>query len=398
MENIFADRMKNVPKSFIREILKVTESPEIISFAGGLPNPRLFPAEQIKQASIRVIEKNGTEALQYSTTEGHKGLREYIADRYQKRYGYKVDPTEILITNGSQQAIDLMGKVIVNENDGVILERPGYLGAIQALSLYRPEFRPVPLENDGIDIKLFEEALKKPKTKMFYAVPSFHNPSGITYSAQKRERMAEMLLNRGVLLLEDDPYGEIRFIGEDIKPVKFLMGDMAVHLGSFSKIFAPAFRLGWIYAPKEIMKRINTAKQAADLHTNYFSQCLLYEYLTHNDLDAHIAGIKAAYRSQRGAMVAALEEKFGDAVSFTRPEGGLFLWMTLPDGLKAMDFINIALKHKVAFVPGNPFYVDGGGDNTLRLNYSSVDEETIRTGVGRLFEAYEETLASMSGH
>ncbi|MGZ7135734.1 MAG: aminotransferase-like domain-containing protein [Methanobacterium sp.] len=382
MKYLFADRMKNVHKSFIREILKVTEEPDVISFAGGLPNPKSFPVKEIDGAVNKVLSRNGDEVLQYSTTEGYLPLREYIAERYLKK-GLKVDPDEILITNGSQQGIDLISKVFLNKGDEVLVENPTYLAAIQSFGLFEPQFKSVTLLEDGVDVNALRRMLDKNKIKLFYSVTNFQNPTGITYSGQKRKEIAKILKDELTIFVEDDPYGEIRFLGEELPPVKAYL-DNSVLLGSFSKIISPGMRLGWMVANSEIMEKIIIAKQASDLHSNYFTQRVVYQYLTHNNVDEHIEKIKKMYRNQRNLMVSMIEEYFPENVKYTKPEGGMFLWVTLPEELYSMDLFELAIKENVAFVPGKAFFTDGSGDNTLRLNFSNSDEEKIKEGIKRL--------------
>ena len=385
----FARRMESVQKSFIREILKVTASPEIISFAGGLPNPATFPTLAIGRATEAVLSGEGKAALQYSTTEGYPPLREYIARRYAAK-GVRVNPENILITSGSQQGLDLVAKVLLDEGDRVVIESPGYLGAIQALSMFQPRLVPIAMEQDGIDTEQLAEALDSVNPKLFYSVTNFQNPSGITYSAEKRRRVAELMRRRDTVLVEDDPYGELRFMGDDMPHMGALMDGNMVMLGSFSKIFSPGMRLGWVCAPGDIMERLITAKQACDLHTNSFSQRVLLRYLRDNDIDAHIAGIRSLYRAQRGVMVDAIERHFPAGTEFTKPEGGMFLWVTLPGGLTALELFDRAIQRGVAFVPGDPFYVNRSNVPTMRLNYTNSDEADIERGIARLGEAIGE--------
>lgn len=390
MGKLFADRMNNVHKSFIREILKVTEDPDIISFAGGLPHPKSFPVEEIKEAVTRVLSTCGEEILQYSTTEGYRPLREYIAQRYLKS-GLKVDPDEILITNGSQQGIDLTGKVFLNNGDKVLVENPTYLAAIQSFGLLGAEFKSVPLLEDGVDTDALTKILDENDIKLFYSVTNFQNPSGITYSRKKREKLAEILKDRDTVFVEDNPYGEIRFLGEDVPPVKSYLED-SVLFGSFSKTISPGMRLGWIVAPEEVMEKLIIAKQACDLHSNYFTQRVVYQYLSDNDVDQHIEKIKEMYRRQRNLMVEMIGEHFPDGVEYTRPEGGMFLWVTLPEGLSSLELFDLAIKENVAFVPGKAFFTDGSGDNTLRLNFSNSSEEKIEEGISRLGKAIKKLM------
>ena len=382
----YADRMGNIKKSFIREILKVTADPDVISFAGGLPSPVSFPVEEIDAASHKVLSEDGRNALQYSTTEGYLPLRQFIAERYMKRQGIKVDADEILITNGSQQGLDLIAKVFINKGDDIIIERPGYLGAIQALSVFEPMFHAVDLLEDGIDIEKLGEAVETLNAKMFYSVPNFQNPSGITYSEQKRKQTAQIIKSSDTVMIEDDPYGELRFIGQDMPSMKAFLKD-AVLLGSFSKIVSPGIRLGWIVAKEEIMEKLIVVKQAADLHSNYFSQRVVYQYLQDNDIDGHISKIRALYKQQRNCMVDMIEKYFPAEVKTTKPEGGMFLWAQLPKGCSSLELLEIAAQKNVVFVPGDPFYVNENCVNTMRLNYTNSSPEMIEEGIKRLGNA-----------
>jgi len=380
----FADRMLKVHKSFIREILKVTDNPEVISFAGGLPNPLFFPVKEIAEATAKVFEKNGPEILQYRTTEGHPQLREFISERYRKVRGLDISPHEILLTTGSQQGLDLIGKVFLNKDDRVLLERPAYLGAIQAFGIFEPTFTMVPMLDDGIDVGVLSEKCRALKPKLMYAVPNFQNPSGITYSDSTRRAAAEVLSENQTLFIEDDPYGELRFMGEQVPSVRSYLENHTILLGSFSKVMAPGLRVGWICAKPEIMEKLIIAKQGSDLHSDSLAQWVAYQYLLDNDLDEHISKIRAAYGRQRDCMVRMIEKYCPHDIKCTKPEGGMFLWITLPDGYDSLDLFEHAIKQDVAFVPGHPFYVDGGGASTLRLNFSNSSEERIEEGIKRL--------------
>lgn len=386
MSNKFARRMNTVHRSFIREILKVTADPEIISLAGGLPNPELFPVEAMDQASREVFEEIGASALQYSTTEGDAALRGIIAKRYANR-GLTVNPNDILVTTGSQQILDICAKVFLDKGDKVVIERPGYLGAIQAFSIFEPEFVTISLENDGPNLVELEEALKG-GAKCFYAVPNFQNPSGVSYSLEKRKAVAELMDKYDVLFVEDDPYGELRFMGEELPNVFSFCNKPGILCGSFSKIAAPGFRIGWVVAPeKEVYDKLVIAKQASDLHTSTVAQTIMRRYMETNDIEAHVGLIKERYGRQRDCMVEMIRKYFPEGVTTTEPEGGMFLWVTLPEGFSSMDLFDVAIKEKVAFVPGRPFYVDGTGENTLRLNFSNADEVKIEEGIKRLGKA-----------
>jgi len=389
----FTQRIQNTPKSFIREILKVTQDPSITSFAGGLPNPGLFPIEALQEAARETLGTAGARALQYSTTEGHLELRTWIANRY-ARHGVTVDPDQVLITTGSQQCLDLMGKLFIEKGDEVVLERPSYLGTIQAFTMFEPRFVTVDLEADGPNLEQVEARLATGAPKLFYAVPNFQNPSGLTYSKAKREELGRLLQKYPeTIFIEDDPYGELRFSGEHHKPVFAYTEGRSVMLGSFSKITVPGFRLGWMVAPPEIIRLAVKAKQAADLHSSTFNQFIISEYLKHNSIDDHIAKISERYGAQAKAMVAALEREAPAEVSFTRPEGGMFSWVQLPQGKgSCMDLFEKAIEQKVAFVPGMPFYTDGTGQDTLRLNFSNATEEVIDSGITRLCACMKDFL------
>lgn len=384
MEVQFADRINKVKKSFIREVLKVTQDPSYISFAGGLPNPASFPVQEISDASVNVLKEDGADALQYSTTEGYLPLRNAIAARYGKRFGMKAGPENIVITNGSQQGLDLLGKLLLNPGDSVLFERPGYFGAIQALSFYEPDFCSVPLLEDGVDLEALENILKAKRPKLFYIVPNFQNPSGLTYSSENREKAAALLKKYGTLLVEDDPYGELRFSGKEEPPVSSFMEGTGIMLGSFSKIVSPAMRLGWICAAPEIIDKLVITKQAADLHTNYFAQRVVQRYLADNDLDEHIVKIRDMYCERCGCMAAMVDQYFPYEVQCTRPEGGMFMWVTLPDGLSSWDLVKLAMEAKVIFVPGSEFYVDDPDLRTFRMNYTNSDADVIEAGISRL--------------
>jgi 2-aminoadipate transaminase len=380
----FASRMAKTPKSFIREILKVTANPEIISFAGGLPNPALIDVDGIRKAAAAVLEQEGRNVLQYSTTEGYLPLRQYIADRYKKRLGMSVTPEEILITNGSQQCLDLIGKIFIDPGDHISIERPGYLGAIQAFSLYEPVFHPIMLHEDGPDPGVLAQVLDTWPVRLFYGVPNSQNPSGITYTGKRRRELASVLKKKNTLFVEDDAYGELNFGGETMPSMREFLPDQTIITGSFSKILAPGMRLGWVVAPREIMESIIIAKQASDLHSNYLSQRIAYEYLCQQDIDDHIRKIRTAYKNQRDCMIQVIAEKFPESVTYTRPQGGIFIWVTLPEECSSMEVFENALEENVAVLPGTPFYIDGGGTSTMRLNFSNSTDEKIITGVGRL--------------
>lgn len=393
---MFSNRISNVPKSFIREILKVSADPSIISFAGGLPNRDLFPLENIKAATNKVFDDVGPDVLQYSNSEGYLGLREIIAKRYKSFYSLDISVENILITNGSQQGLDLLGKIFLNEGDSVAIEEPGYLGAIQAFGVYKADFLPVPVSEGGMNIAALKAVLETNSPKMIYTVPNFQNPSGITYTNENRQEVANILKGSGVFLIEDNPYAELRYNGSNKKSFMELLPEQTILLGTVSKTIVPSFRLGWIVTPDKVMEKLLIAKQAADLHTNYFCQRIVDQFLNDYSLDDHIEKIKTLYYSKKLIMVEAIKKYFPEGINFTDPEGGMFLWVTLPEGMSSMDLFNLALKKNVAFVPGDPFYTDKttkkGCINTLRLNYTNSDEETIKKGIKLLGECIREML------
>ena len=389
----FSERILNTPASFIREILKVIQQDDIISFAGGLPNPVSFPKEELKQSMERVIDQFGDEVFQYSSTEGYRPLREWVAKRYRDEYGMDVQADDVLITTGSQQALDLMGKVLINPGDALAIEEPGYLGAIQAFTVFEPHFCPVPLLDDGIDLDRLEQILEERNVKLLYTVPNFQNPTGLTYSVEKRKALCALLNRYSAYLIEDDPYGQLKFEGEVFPHIGSFGLKKSVLFGTISKIITPGMRLGWICTKdRELMQHLVTAKQAADLHSNIFAQYAVYDYLMNHELNEHIGKIKALYKEQSDAMLQAMKDFFPDTVTYTMPKGGMFVWGSLPEGESSLELFDRAMKEKVAFVPGNPFYVDDQKPvPTFRLNYTNSEPEVIREGIrrlGRLMESY----------
>jgi 2-aminoadipate transaminase len=385
MHITYSDRILNTPKSFIREILKVTEESDVISFAGGLPNPISFPVEELMESVNRVMKEEGSKVFQYATTEGLRPLREYIAKRYFEKHQLSVAAEDILITTGSQQGLDLIGKVLINPGDAVLLEKPGYLGAIQAFSMYEPTFIQVDLLEDGMDTKQLKEELGKQPIKLIYTVPNFQNPTGLTYSKERREEMTEALSSYPTILIEDDPYGELCFNGNSLPYMAINRMEHSVLFGSFSKIITPGMRIGWVCTKnKELMSHLVTAKQASDLHTNIFCQYILNDYLRHNDLDKHIEKIRSLYEEQCSSMLKAVDEHFPKAASVTRPNGGMFIWAELPKENNSLELFQKAMKENVSFVPGNPFYTSGDIQSTLRLNYTNSNPEVIEEGIKRL--------------
>jgi 2-aminoadipate transaminase len=382
-QTLFADRMNTIPKSFIREILKVTSQPDVISFAGGLPNPLSFPSKEICASALHVLTEDSSSVLQYAVSEGYLPLREYLSKRYIEK-GIPVSPEEILITNGSQQGLDLCGKIFLNEGDKVLMEAPSYLGAIQAFSAYQPEFLSVKIQEDGVDTKQLSEMLWEHDIKLFYGIPNFQNPTGISYSDEKRKEVAELLKKTNTIFIEDDPYGEIRFSGEALSPIKKYLPDQTILLGSFSKIVAPGLRMGWVVAKKEFIEKLIIAKQAADLHSNFLSQRILYHLLSNFDIDKHTKRISELYRKQKDYMIDMIQIHFPKEIKYTNPYGGMFIWLTLPDYMDAQEILKESTILKVAFVPGETFFVNEEGKNTIRLNFSNSKKEETEEGIKRL--------------
>ncbi len=392
MKHLLSDGIKATPPSFVRGILKAASDPEVISFAGGLPNPISFPQEALLESMERVVKTYGSSVFQYSVTAGLPELRQYIADRYNRIFGLALTVDHVIITTGSQQALDLIGKVLLDKGDGVIVEKPTYLAAIQAFSMQQPVFYPVDLTEEGMAPEQLEAALQNP-VKFIYAIPDFQNPTGLTYSAGNRERIRGILKDRGVVLVEDDPYGDLRFEGERLPYIGVGKLPGSILLGTFSKTVTPGMRTGFIISEnRELLKYISVAKEAGDLHTNIFSQYVIWDYVKNHDLDQHIAKIRTLYRQQAQAMMDAMEQYFPPEVKYTRPEGGMFLWAMLPEGVSAMSLFPKALEKKVAFVPGDPFYTDMKNLRTMRLNYTNADCETIREGIRRLGGLLEDLI------
>jgi 2-aminoadipate transaminase len=398
----YAQRTQRIQSSAIRELLKLTEQPDVISFAGGLPAPDVFPVKEFQEACQKVLSEHGPQALQYSTTEGYRPLREMIA-RHTARYGITVGPENILITSGSQQALDLIGKVFINPGDRILVENPTYLGALQAWNAYQAEYVTVPLDDEGMQTEKLEAALRA-GPKFLYVLPNFHNPAGVTLSLERRKRLIELADHYGVPIIEDDPYGQLRYEGDHLPSLVVLDNEFqghngapysgnVIYLSTFSKTLAPGLRLGWIIAPEEVIRKLVQAKQGADLHTSTFTQMVAYEVARGGFLDRHVRFIRNVYRERRDAMLNALERYFPEGVRWTRPAGGLFLWVILPEHLNTTELLAEAIAERVAFVPGAPFHPDGSGQNTMRLNFSYMPPEKIEEGIKRLGRVLERALS-----
>lgn len=390
-----AKRMAFLKASEIREILKVTEQDCVISFAGGLPAPELFPIKEIEETTRIVLEKMGTKALQYTTTEGYAPLREWIADRMNSRLGTSFDKDNILITHGSQQGLDLSGKVFLDEGDVVLCESPTYLAALNAFKAYNCQFIEIPTDEYGMRMDVLEEVLKKTAhVKFIYAIPTFQNPTGKTWNLERRRQLAEISARYNVAVIEDNPYEELRFEGEAYPSVKsFDKTGNVLCAGTFSKIFCPGFRIGWMAGEKELIKKYVLVKQGTDLQCNTIAQMTIAEYLKKYDIDAHIGRIVKVYKQRRDVAVACLEKYFPDGVRFTRPEGGLFTWIELPTHISARDILTQCLEQKIAFVPGGSFFPNEHKENTLRINYSNMPEERIEYGLKIIGQIITQSLS-----
>ncbi len=382
-DTLFARRTDGMKGSAIRDLLKVTQNSDVISFAGGLPAPETFPVAEFQRACMRVLEMQGAEALQYGPTDGYAPLKECLADKM-RRYGVPAEPENILLTNGSQQALDLIGKLFIDPGDVILTESPTYLGALQAFNAYQPSYVTVPLDDDGMDVDKLEGVLAANKVKFIYVLPNFHNPAGTTLSAERRMKLVEAAARHGVFIVEDDPYGELRFEGDNLVPLVVLHKENVLYLSTFSKTLSPGIRLGWIVAPEQIISRFIQAKQGADLHTSTFLQMVVYEICQQGFLPEHVKFIRQMYRERRDAMLSAMERYFPAGVTWTRPQGGLFLWVRLPEHVDSGDLLKCALREKVAFVPGTAFHAEGGGHNTMRVNFSNASPELIEEGIHRL--------------
>ncbi len=378
----------------MRELLKVTQRPEVISFAGGLPAPEFFPTGRLAGIAREVLTADGRRALQYSTTEGHPPLRARIAERINAHSGTRCTADDIVITSGSQQGLDLTGKLFLDEGDEVLCESPTYLSVIAAWNVFRPRWVEVPTDDEGMDIAALEERLEKcARPKLIYVIPNFQNPSGRTWSLERRRRLMDVAVRRGVPVVEDNPYGELRFEGEPLPSLKSLdRQGLVVTLGTFSKIFCPGLRLAWLVADRAIREKIVILKQGTDLHTSTLSQMMVAAYMDRYDLDEDVRRIRDAYRIRRDAMLEAIEAEMPGGVRVTRPAGGLFLWAELPEGVDARDLLDRCVARDVAFVPGEAFFPNGGHKNTIRLNFSNMPPDRIAEGIRRIAGALSEIL------
>lgn len=396
LEGLFSERTKGMRRSEIRELLKLTQKPEIISFAGGLPSPSAFPVKEVQQICNDVLKEEGRSALQYGTTEGLPRLKKALVRRMEKK-GVECSVDNILITHGCQQALDLAGKVFLNAGDNVVCSLPTYLGGLSAFVAFQANFAGIPIDDNGMNLDYLEETLtrlekEEKKPKFIYVLPTFHNPAGVTMPKKNRERFIDIIKDHDVLALEDDPYSDLRYEGETIKPLKaFDDEENVVYLGTFSKILSPGFRLGWVVAKREIIFSLVTAKQATDLCTNTFMQYIAYEYLHRGLVDPHIQEIRKLYGRKRKTMLDSMETYFPSEVTWTKPQGGMFCWATIP-GIDTKKMATKAIEQKVAYVNGSAFYFDDGGTNSMRLNFSYPSTAEVEEGIRRLGAVIKEEL------
>ena len=390
----FAKRMDRVKASEIRELLKLTARPDIISFAGGLPAPELFPVQEIAQVAHDLTLQEGQKLLQYASTEGRPSLRAKIAQRMKEKYDTPVEADDILITTGSQQCLDFAAKLFLDPGDVVLCESPSYLGALNAFNAYEPIFKEVPTDADGIIPEELDKILSTtPNCKFIYVIPEFQNPTGISWTLERRKKFMEVITKYELPVFEDNPYGELRCSGTPHPTLKSMdTKGLVSFLGTFSKIFCPGLRLGWIAGPHAIVDKFVLIKQSADLHTSNFDQGLVDAYMDTYDLDAHVKEIVALYGHRRDLILKTMEEEFPEGVEFTRPEGGLFLWLTVPEGVSARKVFDKCIEQKVAAVIGDAFYPNEKNDRNLRINYSCMSDERIVEGVKRMAKAIRECL------
>jgi len=380
----FSPDCYNLEASIIREILKISSQPGVISFAGGLPAPELFPIEELREATDRVLTHYGSQALQYGITMGYPPLRQFIAERIARLGGTQLTADNIMITAGSQQGLDAVGRVFLARGDHVLCSRPTYLGALQAFNFYGAQYTTVDMDDQGMKVEMMDPLIESCRPKFIYTVPNFDNPMGTTLSLERRQLLVQKAHRFSVPIIDDNPYGELRYSGEAVPSIKSIGGQAVIQLGTFSKLVSPGLRIGWVAGSRQIMGLFERMKQATDLHTNTFAQYVIYEYAKDGALDRHIEILKTAYRERRDAMLRAMSEFFPDTVTWTRPEGGLFLWVRLPEGVDANALFPQAIEEKVAYVPGRSFHPDNSGKNTLRLNFSNATLEGIHEGIKRL--------------
>ncbi|WP_334189111.1 aminotransferase-like domain-containing protein [Noviherbaspirillum sp.] len=377
----FSRRAEQLQSSVIREILKVTMRPEITSFAGGLPSPATFPVERMREAFDAVLSRQGSVALQYGPSDGYAPLREWVADHLSTD-GVRILPEQVLMTSGSQQALDLLAKVLIDQGSKVLVETPSYLGALQAFSVYEPEFVSVPTDDGGLLPETVAPIAQG--ARLLYALPNFQNPTGRTLSVERRLALVETCARLGLPLIEDDPYGALSYRGEPLPKMLGMNPHGVIYMGSFSKVLTPGIRLGYVVAPVPLVRKLEQAKQAADLHTSQLTQMVVHEVVKDGFLTQHIPTIRALYADRCQVMLSAMDEFFPKSATWTRPEGGMFIWVTLPKHIDSMKLLEEAIAQHVAFVPGTSFYANVPETNTLRLSFVTVPPERIRDGVEKL--------------
>lgn len=393
MEYRISDKLANLKPSAIREIFKSLTDPTIISFAAGNPSPLSFPADELAEISADIFANQSTVALQYGITEGYAPLRKAVEERMKEKFGIGRDFDETIITTGGQQGIELTTKALCNEGDVVVCENPSFIGALNSFRALGATPVGVPLNDDGIDTEILEKTLAEtPNARFIYVIPTFHNPAGITSTLGNRKKVYEIAKKYGVMILEDNPYGELRFAGENVPTYKSFDEDgIVIYCSSFSKILSAGMRIGYVCGPQAVISKMVVAKQVEDVHTNNFFQMLCYRYMTERDIDGHIEKIRAIYRAKAELMLSELDKNMPKCVKYTRPEGGLFLWCTLPDGTDSSAFIKKALEKKVAVVPGTAFNCDTEApSDSFRLNYSMPSDEDIVRGIGILSDIAKE--------
>lgn len=393
MNITFSKRALALTSSAIREILKVTENPEVISFAGGLPSPATFPIERMRWATTKVFDEAPQAALQYGPTEGYTPLREWVAARL-SQHGAVIRPSQVLITTGSQQGLDLLGKVLIDEGSKVLVETPSYLGALQAFSMFQPDYCAMETDVDGIVTDALTPELLE-GARFMYCLPNFQNPTGRRMPLERRKALLEKAIAAGVPVVEDDPYGELCYSGDMLPSLLSMAPEHVIYMGSFSKVFAPGLRLGFVVAPEELHAKLVQAKQAADLHTPSFSQRIVYEAVQDGFLDAHIPSIRTLYAHQCELMLAALDQHFPAEATWNRPQGGMFIWVDLPEGVDSTRVLAKAIKQNVAFVPGAPFYATRPKSNCLRLSFVTVPADKIEIGIARLGALLKAEIAAI---
>ncbi len=396
MEYQFSDRVKSLKPSAIREILKNSSAPGLIPLSAGNPAPDAFPYEAIRKVSASLLEDTPIEALQYGVTEGYAPLREHLLSYMKRKHNVGKEDDGILITSGAQQVMDLLTKTLLNEGDTVLCESPSFIGSLNTFRSYRARLVGIPMEEDGIDTAALEKALaSEPNIKYLYTIPNFQNPSGVTMSLEKRKKVYELCRDHGVLILEDNPYGDLRFAGEDLPSIKsFDAEGVVMYAGSFSKVVSPGMRVGYAIGPQEVIQKMVVCKQGEDVHSNMWAQIVCHRFMTQFDYEAHLAGLRGIYRRKSGVLLAAMEEHFKPLVTWNKFEGGLFAWCTLPGDVDMLGFVKKAMERKACVVPGTAFLTDEAGPcRSFRINFSTPTDEQLQEGVKILGQVAREIAA-----